>query len=331
VAYWRNLATSIPDPALRCDAETAIARKRASIDGAALFWTIPRARSQALLRLLVAYEILADYLDCTSERGANLGIANGLQLHQALVDALDPTTERRHDYYQHHSWSEDGDYLGTLVDVCRHMCGQLPSYQTVRPLVLDAAGLTSVLAINHEPDPNLRDIELQSWATTQFPSAGDLPWWEKSASASAWLTILALLALAADPAIVGAEAQQVFTAYLPWVSLAGTMLDSYSDMTDDTVAGEHSYVAHYRSFTEASQRIVEIVERSLREIRTLRDGERHAVIVGCMVAMFLTKDSARTPQLRAATDAIARAGGKLTRRLVPALRAWRILYHQRAT
>src|SRR6267378_4196172 len=68
VDRWRNLAAAIPDDALRQDALEAIDRKRANIDGAALFWTLPRARSPALLRVLVAYEILADFLDCTSEK-----------------------------------------------------------------------------------------------------------------------------------------------------------------------------------------------------------------------------------------------------------------------
>ena len=85
-----RLAAAIPDDTLRHDALRAIDRKRANIDGAALFWVLPRHRNPNLLRLLVAYEILADFLDCTSERGAHVGVANGLRLHSALRDALDP-------------------------------------------------------------------------------------------------------------------------------------------------------------------------------------------------------------------------------------------------
>lgn len=330
VGHWHALTATIPDRALRCDALAAITRKRANIDGAALFWTIPRTRSLALLRLLVTYEILADYLDCTSERGAHVGIANGVQLHHALVAALDPTTEPR-DYYQHHPWSQDGGYLRALVESCRDACSRLPSYQTVKPLVLDAARLTQVLGINHEPDPQRRDVALRTWAAEHFPDPGDLPWWERTGGASAWLTILALLALAADHGISDAHARKVYAAYLPWVSLAGTMLDSYGDIAEDAAAGDHSYIGHYPSVAVASQRIIEIVERSLRETQALRDGHRHVVIASCMIAMYLTKDSTRTPQLRATSEVIARAGGSLTRSLVPVLRAWRALYNQRST
>src|SRR4030088_1316895 len=50
VKHWRGRAERIPDEALRQDALAAIDRKRANIDGAALFWTLPRVRSPALLR-----------------------------------------------------------------------------------------------------------------------------------------------------------------------------------------------------------------------------------------------------------------------------------------
>jgi hypothetical protein len=86
---WRVRASSIPDLVLRSDALEAIDRKRGNIYGASLFWILPTRRSPELLRLLVAYEIMADFLDCVSERGAYVGIGNGLQLHRALIEALD--------------------------------------------------------------------------------------------------------------------------------------------------------------------------------------------------------------------------------------------------
>ena len=73
----------------------------------------------------------------------------------------------------------------------------------------------------------------------------------------------------------------------------------------------------------------ELVTRSAVEARRLRNGHRHAVIAACMVAMYLSKDSARTPEMRADTASIVRAGGSLTRVLLPILRMWRIAFDQR--
>jgi tetraprenyl-beta-curcumene synthase len=330
VGRWRTLAANIPDGALRHDALAAIERKRANIDGAVLFWTLPRVRSHELLRLLVAYEILADFLDCTSERSADAGIANGLQVHRALIEALDPNLPIS-DYYRHHPWTQDGGYAQALVDACRDACIRLPSYQAVRSPLLRAAHLTQVLALNHEPQPAQRDALLRAWADTHFPGHGELAWFECAGGASAWLTILALLALAADPGRDAREAQDTYRVYLPWVSLAGTMLDSYGDIAEDAANAAHSYIAHYPSTEQAAGRIAQVIRRALDGAASLRDGERHLVLVSCMAAMYLSKDSVRTPQTRAFTQSLTHAAGPLTRLLMPVLRTWRLIYGQRAT
>ena len=90
IRRWRKLAGRIPDPAIRGDALSSFAHKRVNIDGAALFCILSSSRDHRLLRLLVAYQILWDFLDSVNERGADRGTVNGRHLHLALVDALDP-------------------------------------------------------------------------------------------------------------------------------------------------------------------------------------------------------------------------------------------------
>ncbi len=73
VYCWKSRAAAIPDRALREDALVALARKRDNIDGAALLWILSPRRSQSLLRLLVGYEAMADFLDNANERAAGYG------------------------------------------------------------------------------------------------------------------------------------------------------------------------------------------------------------------------------------------------------------------
>jgi tetraprenyl-beta-curcumene synthase len=329
VTRWRAFAAAIPDPALRADALLAIDRKRANIDGAALFWTLPRRRSLNLLRLLVAYEVMADYLDCTSERGAHVGMANGLCLHRALRDALDQSRPIR-DYYAYHPWQCDGGYLHALVVTCQRTSALLPSFGVVRELLDRAASLTEVLALNHEPNPALRDRVLSAWASRQFGDTPELTWFEWCGGASAWLTVFALLAIAAEDDCRAADVKAVYDAYLPWISLAGTMLDSYVDLSEDSTDGAHSYIAHYPSSQTAIDRIVSILQRSLSALTKLPNSNRHWVIVSCMVAMYLSKDSARAPTARAESKEIVGASGALGHVLVRVLRTWRILYKQQS-
>jgi tetraprenyl-beta-curcumene synthase len=325
----RARASAIPDAAIREDALSSIERKRGHADGAALFWILPRHRDLNLLRVLVTYQTIWDFLDSVNERGAHKGTVNGLQLHKALVEALDPSVPIS-DYYRYHPWQEDGGYLRTLVETCREGCAALPSYARVKPLAVREARRAQVLALNHDLDARDRDAALEEWAVEEFPEGQSASWFELSSAASASLTVHAFLALAAQPRCTEAEVRRTCDAYFPWISGAATMLDSYVDQAEDELNGDHRYVAHYASRALARQRMRQLVMRSTSEARRLRNGHRHAVIASCMIAMYLSKDSARTPDMRAGTAGIVRAGGSLTRLLLPVLRVWRIAFAQRS-
>jgi tetraprenyl-beta-curcumene synthase len=322
IARWRKRAEKIPSTVLREDALDALKRKRGQSEGAALFSILPRKRSRHYLRLLVAYQVIWDYLDSVSERGASAGIVNGFQLHLALIDALDPGGPIR-DYYRHSPWREDAGYLRALVQSCRECCEQLPSYQGVRARVLQDAERAQVLAINHVLNPEERDAALQAWARREFPNGHEASWYELSGAASAGLATFALLALACEPVCSDDEIARAHAAYFPWVSAVACMLDSYADRVEDAATGDHSYIAHYPTSQHGIAGAASLVRRALGSLRTLNNCEMHVLILCSMVALYLSKDSVRTGSARGSTRRIAIAGGSLTRVLIPILRLWR--------
>jgi tetraprenyl-beta-curcumene synthase len=322
--HWHDVAARIPIAALREEALDALHSKRGQSEGAALFSILPRRRNRSYLRLLVAYQVIWDYLDSVNERSASAGLVNGRQLHLALIDALDPDAPIR-DYFAHSPWVDDGGYLRALVETCRECCGQLPAYAAVQPVVLRDAQRAQVLALNHEPDPALRDAALRTWAAQELPNGG-ATWFELSGAASAALATFALLALACEESCSDAEIARTHGAYFPWVSASATMLDSYVDQDEDVANGDHVYVAHYATPQGAVSRICELVARAVEELHALRDAETHLVIASCMVGLYLSKDSARMPAMRHSSDRIAQAGGALTRALVHVLRVWRVAH-----
>lgn len=269
-----------------------------------------------------------DFLDNLNE--SHTAEANGLKLHMALTDVFESESAPG-DYYAHHPWKDDAGYLRGLVETCRRTCQKLPSYELVRPLLIqEARRAQRVLALNHLPDPAQRNLALQRWAKEEFSRDGKWSWFELSAAAGGQLSLLGLLALAGEPDISERGIVEAYDFYWPLLPLITTMLDSFVDQPEDLESGEHLYVTHYSGADQAVARIAELIDQAARSVLTLPNGHRHAVVLSCMIGFFLSKDSARTEELNPATQQFARAGGSLTRVLLPIMRAWRVAYSQRS-
>ncbi len=298
----------------------SLERERLNIEGAALFAVLPPRRDRTLLRVLVAYQVVLDYLDTLAERVGGHPADAGLALHRALVEALDPELPVS-DHYRLLPWvADDGGYLAALVAACRTGCAGLPGFGRVRALAVRAAERFAVQVANHDPEPARRDATLRAWAAREFPHGSEVTWFEEAAAASSTLGIHALLALASGRVPPQCEVAAVDAAYAPWICAASTLLDSFVDQLEDAQTGGHNFLAHYPSTAAATRRTHEILVRSVAEARGLRRGERHAVIVCGMIAMYLSKSSVAVPQLAATAQELLDAGGALARVERPILR-----------
>ncbi|MDO8185802.1 DUF2600 family protein [Conexibacter sp. JD483] len=323
VARWRTRALAIPDPSLRFDAVESLRSERLNLEGAALFTCLPRWRDLRLLRLTVAYQVALDYLDRISERHTPDPIANGRQLNRALLHALDPDAALT-DYYRHHPWHDDGGYLAAIVAYCQHECQRLPTYPRIKPHILAAARRIDVQIFNHDPNPARRDAALAAFAAQTYPDLHEPAWFELTAAASSTVGVHALLALAADPETTEADVIATDRAYAFSICAASTLLDSLVDEREDATTGDHSYIGHYPSAAEAIDRICAIVTQSRDEAAALRQGRRHALIAGGIVAMYLSKDDAYRPDIRDRVGRILRAAGPLPTLQRPIMRTLRL-------
>jgi len=319
---WERAARAIPDPQLRAQALATLRGERLSAVGASLFATTVTRHVAVLVRTLVAYQLICDYLDTLSEQPASDPVANGTVLHRALADALSPGAPVE-DWYRLHVTRDDGGYLAALVATCRAGCQALTAYPRVRSAACREARRNEVQGIKHGPGPS-REPRLRAWAAGQEVGCGEASWFELVAAASSPLAALALLATAADPATTPASVEATRSCYFPWIEALSTLLDSLADREQDHALGELSLVDQYESRAVATARLCELTRRAIAGAGALPNGRRHVVLVVGMIAMHLSDRSAWLPAARPTTRAVLGSSlPTLTPLLLTLLRVWR--------
>lgn len=308
---------------MRRHALAALRDKRPLLDGAALFWILPTKRHDDLVRLLVAFQILANYHDHAGERAAGRPgvVAGSIRPLGTVIDLEAPWPG-----YFGGDAPTDGGYLDALARTCRELSGRLPRYAAVRATLIDQAERARVMDIEHAGAADCAG-RLERFALTRL-AVPDQEWWESAAGAASLMTALVALALAADDQTSADEVDRAVRAY-HWVGALGSLLDNYIDQEDDLRTGAHNYMNYYRDRDTGRERLGVLIDRTHREVGRLARGERHLVIVSSMTAMYLTADSARSSRLCPTTRRLLAHGGGLTRLLAPMLSAWRAAYRER--
>lgn len=309
-------AEAIPDPRLRADALASHHDKGSNSEGlAALAVLAPPERRAQVVRSLVSYQLMLDYLDGVSERPSDDPLGNGLALHRAFDVALDPEAPHEN-YYEHTSMSDDGGYLHELIEVCRAPLRDLPSYPATREALLRQARLCrESQALNHALRYAGVQEELDDWVDRTAAEAGLAPgfeWWELIAAAAASsLCVGALLALAATPGVDEMEARQVESAYFPWASGLNALLDSLVDLDEDPE--EASHIRRYASREQAADRLQTIAAGARRRVAELPDGRLHEAILAGMGSLYLVHEEAWRPGREPISMAVYAALGPLAR------------------
>src|SRR5262249_17457527 len=127
---------------------------------------------------------------------------------------------------------------------------------------------------------------LERWTRDQTRPSRELHWWETAAAGDSTLGILALMAVAARPALSRDEVFAIEEAYWPWIEALSTLLDSVVDESEDAAAGRPRFLDYYCSPQEAAVRLSAIAARAIRGTGPLPDGSTHAAIVIGMVCSY---------------------------------------------
>jgi tetraprenyl-beta-curcumene synthase len=321
--HWHERARQIPDPVLRRLALLTQRVERGNYEGAAAYAAfVPRAYRARVVRAVVAFQTTYDYVDTLAEQPSADPVANGHQLHLALLHALDPKTMQP-DYYRHCSERQDNGYMRNLVQVCRNTLGTLPSYTAVlQPAQRAAGSIVAYQSLNHERAGD-GPRALARWGAATAPPNSGLRWWEAAAGGASSMTVFALIAAAAKPGLSAAETSATHDAYFPWISALHVLLDSLVDRAKDLEHGHHNLIEHYSSPAEAAHRLEWIAQCAVRAAEALPDGARHALILAAMTSFYLSAPSVSTPGTMLAAERVLKTMPTLASPTMAVLKARR--------
>lgn len=292
IRRWKRHALSIPDPMLRRHALVKLSNESLNPEAAAFFAVLaPKTNRLKLVRSIVAYQAMYDYLDAVNEEPTLSSLRYGLQLHSALLDTVQLRRASDADYTPdpHH---DDGGYLNALINACREGLDSFPSRVALTPaLVVAAQRCGEAQARNHAV--SLEGYhQLIDWSEKQSPCNSGYQWWEIAAAGISCLAIHALFAAAATPKITPREAQSIDTAYFPPICAISALLDSLIDLPYDSNTINHSFASHYATNSHAAERYAAIVSDADEQLSRLRHARRHRIILAGIVGYYLSAPEA---------------------------------------
>jgi tetraprenyl-beta-curcumene synthase len=261
-----------------------------------------RVNLSSAVRAITSFQLAFDYLDCVVELPNPDPVANSESLHQALFVAL--STDAPHpDYYRHQSNRDDANYLRLLVDACRDAMRRLPSFAAIRVPVGRALERIVIYQSLSHGDRHGSYEPFLHWAESQAPRHIEMSWWEAGAATGSQLSVLALIAAAADPNTMPEHACAIEQAYYPWVGALSTLLDSVVDRQQDRAENQPNLLDHYCSPQQVAERLGLMAKEAMAAVKPLAGGDKHRMLLAAMGAFFHSRPEAAQFDAYTATKA----------------------------
>jgi len=295
LGYWQEQAESITDEELRRQALASIATKQFHCQGGAVYAALDISQKDVLIPLIVAFQTISDYLDNLCDRSTSMDPVDFRQLHQSMLDAINPEAPLQN-YYAYHPEHEDDGYLHDLVSTCQSCIRQLPSYGKVMPYLEELVGLYVDLQVYKHIRLDLRESELIAWWEQNRNKSPHLHWNEFAAATGSTLGVFMLFAAATRPNLTVREASDIRRAYFPHVCGLHIMLDYLIDQEEDRLGGDLNFCNYYDEQETLIERMVMVVEGAREDVKHLPDSQFHRMVIEGLIALYLSDPKVTSQQ-----------------------------------
>ncbi|YAF98011.1 MAG: tetraprenyl-beta-curcumene synthase family protein [Nodularia sp. CChRGM 3473] len=286
LAMWRKEAEQIPNNELRKQALLSIETKAFHCEGGSIYGLLAQENINLVIRFIVAYQTISDYLDNLCDRSTSLDPKDFRSLHQSISHALRLDTEYIN-YYHFRQEQDDGGYLVKLVKTCQAVLKQLPSYQIIAPSLHQLADYYCDLQVHKHVQVQERVPRLKAWFEAHRNQIPDMKWYEFSASTGSTLGIFCLVAYACSLNCSEELAIKVKNSYFPWVQGLHILLDYFIDQEEDRIGGDLNFCAYYSNDQEMIERFAYFIKQANQAVSHLPHKQFHRIINHALLGIYL--------------------------------------------
>ncbi|QQK82027.1 tetraprenyl-beta-curcumene synthase family protein [Salicibibacter cibi] len=307
---WTKKADEIPNAELREQALASIKAKTFHCEGGTIFGLVATdARRRDVIRFIVAYQTISDYLDNLCDRSTSLEERDFRSLHRSMYHALTPG-ETPDNYYEFRDEQEDGGYLASLVMTCQNVLEKLPGFMDAQAAMRDLSAVYCDLQVYKHIDESKREEKLEDWFAGHKQEFPPMTWYEFSACAGSTLGIFCLSAYASKRKMIAQEVEEIKDAYFPWVQGLHIMLDYFIDQVEDRQEGDLNFVFYYESEEQMVKRFRYIKEHAEHSVQKLPDAKFHQMVTKGLPALYLSdKKVQENKELKRTAKRFIRFGG----------------------
>lgn len=289
---WKEAAASIPNEELRRQALASIATKQFHCEGGAVYAAANLQQRHILIPLIVAFQTISDYLDNLCDRSTSLDERDFRQLHQSMLDAIDPQASLQA-YYQYREDQDDGGYLGRLVRTCQSCLAMLPSYPKVQAEARQLVSLYCDLQVYKHLHQDLREKKLMDWWEEHQEQAPNYRWNEFAAATGSTLGVFMLFLASSRVQLKSEEVMAIRNAYFPSICGLHIMLDYLIDQEEDRRGGDLNFCFYYEDEETTIRRLQTIVDDAREDAAQLEHPGFHRMIVEGLIALYLSDPKVR--------------------------------------
>ncbi|OAH56268.1 MULTISPECIES: tetraprenyl-beta-curcumene synthase family protein [Bacillaceae] len=288
---WKGMAERIPDPELRQQALDVYEKKYFHCEAGGIISMLAGEKSVDAIAFIVPYQLICDYLDNLCDQTRSFNPDDFAALHEALHDCFFPG-EAKSDYYRFRETKDDGGYLNALVDGCRRIVANTPSFSAAKPHVLDLSRYYSELQIHKHVREEEREERLIRWFESYKADLPDMTWYEFSACTGSTVGVYCLMSCAMGSAFTPTYAKMVRDCYFPYGQGIHILLDYFIDQEEDQEDGELNFCTYYENESVMMDRFLHFLQQAKKGTESLPHAKFHSFLIEGIVAVYLSEEKA---------------------------------------